>query len=175
MMHASFTSWRCAPGAEPTCHGFGFWKHGRRGRSWGGPSEEMDDDFGTGGFGVRRPLRFLAHKLDLDDRQVAALARILDALKTERAQAEVDRRRPGGGSSGHFADEHARRGPHGEQARRLNDPDTPHITSAGKMITSVAEVVRLRLCAGAEVSRLRLHPSAFPSCRSNRIMNENDP
>ena len=53
----------------------------------------MDDDFGGGGFGVRRPLRFLAHKLDLDDRQVAELARILDALKTERAQAEVDRRR----------------------------------------------------------------------------------
>jgi Spy/CpxP family protein refolding chaperone len=53
----------------------------------------MDDDFGPGGFGVRRPLRFLAHKLDLDDRQVAELARILDDLKTERAQAEVDRRR----------------------------------------------------------------------------------
>jgi Spy/CpxP family protein refolding chaperone len=51
------------------------------------------DDEGMGGFGVRRPLRFLAHKLDLDDRQVAALARILDDLKTERAQAEVDRRR----------------------------------------------------------------------------------
>jgi Spy/CpxP family protein refolding chaperone len=51
----------------------------------------MDDDFG--GFGVRRPLRFLAHKLDLEDRQVAELARILDELKTERAQAEVDRRR----------------------------------------------------------------------------------
>jgi len=44
-------------------------------------------------FGVRRPLRFLAHKLDLDDRQIAALVRILDELKTERAQAEVDRRR----------------------------------------------------------------------------------
>ena len=40
-----------------------------------------------------RPLRFLAHKLDLDDRQVAEVARILDELKTERAQAEVDRRR----------------------------------------------------------------------------------
>jgi Spy/CpxP family protein refolding chaperone len=53
----------------------------------------MDDDFGGGGFGVRRPLRFLAHKLDLDEKQVAELARILDALKTERAQAEVDRRR----------------------------------------------------------------------------------
>jgi Spy/CpxP family protein refolding chaperone len=38
-------------------------------------------------------LRFLAHKLDLDDRQIAALARILDELKTERAQAEVDHRR----------------------------------------------------------------------------------
>jgi Spy/CpxP family protein refolding chaperone len=52
----------------------------------------MDDD-ALGGFGVRRPLRFLAHKLDLDDRQVTELARILDELKTERAQAEVDRRR----------------------------------------------------------------------------------
>jgi Spy/CpxP family protein refolding chaperone len=38
-------------------------------------------------------LRFLAYKLELDDRQVPELARILDELKTERAQAEVDRRR----------------------------------------------------------------------------------
>jgi Spy/CpxP family protein refolding chaperone len=52
-----------------------------------------DDPFSGGGFGVRRPLRFLAHKLSLDDRQIAELARILDELKTERAQAEVDRRR----------------------------------------------------------------------------------
>ena len=46
-----------------------------------------------GGFGVRRPLRFLAYKLELDERQVAELARVLDELKTERAQAEVDDRR----------------------------------------------------------------------------------
>jgi Spy/CpxP family protein refolding chaperone len=52
----------------------------------------MDDDF-AGGFGVRRPLRFLAHRLGLDETQVTTLARILDELKTERAQAEVDRRR----------------------------------------------------------------------------------
>jgi Spy/CpxP family protein refolding chaperone len=52
------------------------------------------------GFGVRRPLRFLAHKLDLDERQVAELARILNELKTERAQAEVDDRR----SLAEFAD-----------------------------------------------------------------------
>jgi Spy/CpxP family protein refolding chaperone len=46
-----------------------------------------------GAFGVRRPLRFLAHKLDLDEKQAAAVARILDELKTERAQAAVDDRR----------------------------------------------------------------------------------
>jgi protein CpxP len=51
-------------------------------------------------FGVRRPLRFLAHKLDLDDTQITALVRILDELKTERAQAEVDDRR----SLAEFAD-----------------------------------------------------------------------
>ncbi len=48
---------------------------------------------GGGGFGVRRPLRFMAHKLDLDEKQITELARILDELKTERAQAEVDNRR----------------------------------------------------------------------------------
>jgi len=52
------------------------------------------------GWGVRRPLRFLAHKLDLDEKQVADLARILDDLKIERAQAEVDDRR----SRAEFAD-----------------------------------------------------------------------
>ena len=46
-----------------------------------------------GGFGVRRPLRFLAHKLELNDDQVTQLATVLSALKTERAQAEVDQRR----------------------------------------------------------------------------------
>ena len=44
-------------------------------------------------FGVRRPLRFLAHKLELDDQQIEQLAKILDELKTERAQAAVDDRR----------------------------------------------------------------------------------
>jgi Spy/CpxP family protein refolding chaperone len=48
---------------------------------------------GGGHFGVRRPLRFLAYKLALADAQVAELARILDEIKTERAQAAVDHRR----------------------------------------------------------------------------------
>jgi Spy/CpxP family protein refolding chaperone len=56
-------------------------------------THERGDDLGGGAFGVRRPLRFLAYKLDLDDAQVGELARILNDLKTERAQVEVDRRR----------------------------------------------------------------------------------
>src|SRR5882724_8199531 len=94
-MHPALTFWGCAPTAFLACHHHSFWR-GRSpaGHSWGGPAEEMDDDrFGGGSFGVRRPLRFLAHKLDLDERQIAELARILDELKTERAQAEVDQRR----------------------------------------------------------------------------------
>jgi hypothetical protein len=51
-------------------------------------------------FGVRRPLRFLAHKLELDEPQIGELARILDELKIERAQIEVDDRR----SLSEFAD-----------------------------------------------------------------------
>ena len=44
-----------------------------------------------GGRGVRRPLRFLAWKLELDDDQLGEVAKILAELKTERAQGEVDR------------------------------------------------------------------------------------
>lgn len=44
-------------------------------------------------FGVRRPLRVMAHELDLDDNQVEDLARIIDELKTQRAQGAVDERK----------------------------------------------------------------------------------
>ncbi len=57
-------------------------------------SGEHEGDFGGGGaFGVRRPLRFLAYKLGLNEQQVGELAKILNDLKTERAQAAVDHRR----------------------------------------------------------------------------------
>jgi hypothetical protein len=82
----------CGPGPRGW-HGGG---HGG-GPGWGGGGEDSGggdgDGFGGGAFGVRRPLRFLAYKLELDERQVAELARILDELKTERAQAAVDARR----------------------------------------------------------------------------------
>jgi Spy/CpxP family protein refolding chaperone len=67
--------------------------HGWRGRWQQYAAAAHDSELGAGAFGVRRPLRFLAYKLDLDEQQVAALARILNELKTERAQAEVDGRR----------------------------------------------------------------------------------
>jgi len=81
------------PHAYAGCYG-GRW----RGESgWGSTmraaEEEGPGSFGASAFGVRRPLRFLAYKLDLDETQVAELARILDELKTERAQAAVDHRR----------------------------------------------------------------------------------
>jgi Spy/CpxP family protein refolding chaperone len=85
-MHPAFMGWRGAWRAFPACGGYEAW----RGRGFGEGSPE--EGFG-GGFGVRRPLRFLAHQLGLEERQLAELARILDDLKTERAQAEVDRRR----------------------------------------------------------------------------------
>ena len=56
-------------------------------------SDPAQEALPSGAFGVRRPLRFLAYKLQLDQRQVGELAAILNELKTERAQAAVDDRR----------------------------------------------------------------------------------
>jgi len=92
-------AWGMAAGCGPGGHGpAGGHEPEWEGR-FAGPGQH-EGDVGGGTFGVRRPLRFLAHKLDLDDRQVAELARILSELKTERAQAEVDHRR----STSAFAD-----------------------------------------------------------------------
>ena len=92
-MHPPFKAGRCARRAFVHSGAHGMWGGCGPGRRfWGGVEESPEEGFG-GGFGVRRPLRFLAHQLGLDEGQVAALARVLDELKTERAQAEVDRRR----------------------------------------------------------------------------------
>jgi Spy/CpxP family protein refolding chaperone len=86
---SDWSGFRCGPhGHHGSHHGFG-----RGGDGDGGDGGDSGDGFGSGAFGVRRPLRFLAYKLELDEHQVAELARILDELKTERAQGEVDRRR----------------------------------------------------------------------------------
>src|ERR1041385_1463020 len=91
MCHTSRAHPRADQLPEPTgpCSHSGPWAWGGLMTPWPG-----DEGFGPGGgFGVRRPLRFLAHKLDLDETQVMQLARVLDELKTERAQAAVDDRR----------------------------------------------------------------------------------
>jgi Spy/CpxP family protein refolding chaperone len=82
-------------GASFGPEGGGGWRgHGHHGPDHpfhhGGPGG--GDEFG-GGFGVRRPLRFLAFKLELSEKQVSDLAAVLSELKTERAQASVDQRR----------------------------------------------------------------------------------
>lgn len=61
--------------------------------SWAYSSGGRPGDYCRAAFGVRRPLRLLAYKLGLNAEQVKELARILNELKTERAQAEVDDRR----------------------------------------------------------------------------------
>jgi Spy/CpxP family protein refolding chaperone len=55
-------------------------------------------------FGVRRPLRYLAHRLDLDDSQTRKMASILNQLKTEREQAELDEKRTVAGMANLLAD-----------------------------------------------------------------------
>ena len=86
--------WRARCAERRAAHaGAGF---GGRHEAWAyamAPEDEAAFGFGGGHFGVRRPLRFLAYKLGLDDAQVAELAKILDEIKTERAQAAVDHRR----------------------------------------------------------------------------------
>lgn len=93
-MQAGIVHWSGASRAPRCCapHGGGF-GHRFSPRGGGGDDGGGGFDDGGAGFGVRRPLRFLAYKLELDEKQVAELARIINDLKTERAQAEVDRRR----------------------------------------------------------------------------------
>ena len=77
MMHARHHFWGCGPSGEGRWEGAWQWE-------------------ATGAFGVRRPLRFLALRLGLDETQAREVARILDEVKTERAQAAVDHRRMSG-------------------------------------------------------------------------------
>ncbi|MGD0676923.1 MAG: Spy/CpxP family protein refolding chaperone [Polyangiaceae bacterium] len=102
-MHPGMFGWwharrhACGEGLGCAPHGGHHGEH--EGRSWGrhggpfGGDGGGGDDIGGGSFGVRRPLRFLAFKLELDEGQVTELAAILSDLKTERAQAAVDQRR----------------------------------------------------------------------------------
>jgi Spy/CpxP family protein refolding chaperone len=134
-MHPGFfMRWRERHGhAHGHCHASGHGPHGGHGGGWGfggGPD--------GGGFGVRRPLRFLVHKLDLDDKQATQLVKILDELKTERAQAAVDDRRSVAG----FAD-----------AVTKESFDTAAAAEAGKRRVETAE----RLGKAVEKALAEIH------------------
>ena len=127
-MHSACWSWRRARRAGE-CGSHGGWAGIHVGVHAGEEemAEEFEGGFGGGGLGVRRPLRFLVHKLRLDERQTTELARILNELKTERAQAEVDRRRTVAG----FAD-----------AMAGDNFDTSRATEAGDLRVKSAERLR---------------------------------
>jgi Spy/CpxP family protein refolding chaperone len=93
-----------------------------------------EEGFGGGAFGVRRPLRFLAYKLELNEQQVASLATVLNDLKTERAQAAVDDRR----TTAAFADAVA-----GEVAdeARLKEIAGARVKSAERLRDAVANAL----------------------------------
>jgi Spy/CpxP family protein refolding chaperone len=63
--------------------------------TWAAAGHFGDAVFGAG-FGTRRPVRFLALHLDLDDAQVAKLAKIVERLRVECEQGAVDLRRAAG-------------------------------------------------------------------------------
>ena len=103
-MHPFFSRhWRRHYGASPLAYaGCGpsvrwrpEWGGEEFGRSHRFASRRFDEDdvFGGVGLGVRRPLRFLSWRLELSAEQTTSLARILERLKLERAQASVDQRR----------------------------------------------------------------------------------
>jgi hypothetical protein len=86
--HDAFMHASCGHGGRHHHRGRHHDDHAHPCGAWAAPS------FDEGGLlGVRRPLRYLAYKLELSEPQVAAFAAILDELKTERAQAAVDQRR----------------------------------------------------------------------------------
>lgn len=49
-----------------------------------------------GGFGVRRPLRYLSYHLDLDEQQRRKVAACFERIKLEREQANLDRKKADG-------------------------------------------------------------------------------
>jgi len=116
-----------------------YFRHARRAAAYA----TQDDG---GGMGVRRPLRFMAYKLDLNQQQVDQLAKILDDLKIERAQAAVEERR----ALAHFAD-----------ALCGDAFDAGKVKEAGKLRVESAEKLR----AAVETALAQTHALLQPEQR----------
>ena len=81
------------------------------GTAWYGSPESQEDSTGpeardpyymhrdhrrrgrSGSFGVRRPLRYLSYQLDLEESQRRKVAAVLDRVKVEREQSELDEKK----------------------------------------------------------------------------------
>ena len=86
-MFLSHRAWRHAYAA-------GYWHHACRERANESKTRNQMFSWSSGPmFGVRRPLRHLAWKLNLNEDQVRGLVDILDRLKTAYGQARLDRQR----------------------------------------------------------------------------------
>ena len=102
-MHSRFyRHWMRFQGVDPFAYDGGCGRSGRdawadealrRAQRFSHRRFAEEDGLGGAGLGVRRPLRFLSWKLDLSLEQTSSLARILERLKLERAQAALDARR----------------------------------------------------------------------------------
>ncbi|MEM9621975.1 MAG: hypothetical protein AAF993_10025 [Pseudomonadota bacterium] len=73
------------------------WPRRRSAGAWSNNSYETRQYGGhhsrSGDFGVRRPLRYLRYHLDLDDSQSRRMAAVLNRLKLEREQTQIDEKR----------------------------------------------------------------------------------
>lgn len=84
-----FGRWSCAPAYADCDSG---WRPSWRKRRRDAAETNKMYSWNSGPmFGIRRPLRHLTWKLDLDEDQVREMADVLARLKNSRAQARVDR------------------------------------------------------------------------------------
>lgn len=165
-MHPWFTGWRGVArrfhgGPSHHCGGFGKGRCGGEEDGGGESGGESDGFWGGGGpFGVRRPLRFLAYKLGFDERQVGELAVILDGLKVERAQAELDLRRTNSTYADLLAqekfDETAAEAVAAERVRSAERLQKAVLTAVGKLHGLLNEEQRRRFVYMLRTGLLRL-------------------
>ena len=163
-MHPGFYQWWKARHGGGDCGEFAgdYDEHGHahhhHGHGHGGPRQHWREfaerfaghDHGGGSeFGVRRPLRFLAYKLELDEKQVGELARVLNELKTERAQAEVDQRR----TTAAFADAV---GGAGFDDGKATEGAQQRVQSAERLKTAVVKALREIHAVLSEEQRAKL-------------------
>jgi hypothetical protein len=94
-LRAAYAWAACDPGLGAPDSGAPDWAEEAlaRARHWAHRHGGSEGPFAGSGLGVRRPLRFLAWRLELSEPQTAALGRILERLKLDRAQAALDLRR----------------------------------------------------------------------------------